>query len=252
MRVKAGGVARAMTEAGGTGGSRGRIEKYGGYLMKRTSARGALLCVVAFIFMLAFGSAVASAVEGAAAGWYWQNPLAQGNSLRDVSVVGDHVVAVGDAGAVFTSDNGGSSWKRQASGMRGARLLSVDFVNTSVGWAAGNGGIMKTTNGGADWAPQAVPGAGTYVFSSVSAVNANEAWACGSSVVDGSSTACRIVRTTDGGAHWDIAPWPPDDGGPPAAVPSPGRLRVVHDRLGHRLGLQPGDAGLGLRDAQDD
>ena len=200
-----GGVVRAMTETGGTGDSRCRIEEYGGYLMKRTSVRGAILGVVAFVALLAFGSAVASAAEGAAAGWYWQNPLTQGNSLLDVSVVGGHVVAVGDAGSVFTSDDGGSSWTRQVSGLRGATLSSVDFVSSSVGWTAGRGGIFRTDDGGVSWDRQNAPDLGKYVYSSVSFVDASHGWACGSYAVDGSTRACRILRTTNGGSTWAVA-----------------------------------------------
>ena len=118
--------------------------------MKRWSVRSVILCAVAFAAFTVFGAGIASAFEGTSGGWYWQNPLKQGNSLHDVAVTPTRAIAVGDAGAVFTSTNGGAKWTRQRSGMRG-KLQSVSFVSASTGWAVGNGGVIKTTNGGVKW-----------------------------------------------------------------------------------------------------
>jgi photosystem II stability/assembly factor-like uncharacterized protein len=172
--------------------------------MERWSARSAILCAVACIALLAFGAGAASAFEGTAGGWYWQNPLVQGNSLHDVAVTSGRTVAVGDAGVVFTSTDGGGSWERGRSGMRGS-LRSVALVDASTGWAVGDGGMIATTDGGRNWKAQDLPGAGTYKFTSVSFVNANDGWACGSYTVRGGTSSSRIVRTVNGGATWTIA-----------------------------------------------
>jgi photosystem II stability/assembly factor-like uncharacterized protein len=153
---------------------------------------------------MVFGAGTASAFEGTSGGWYWQNPLVQGNSLNDVAVTATGAIAVGDAGVVFTSANGGVTWTRRISGMR-SKLLAVDFVSATTGWAVGNGGVIKTTNGGVTWVAQDLPGLGTYRFTSVSFFDLNRGWACGSYSVDGVGTASRILRTIDGGTTWTIA-----------------------------------------------
>ena len=48
--------------------------------MKRQSKRAAWLGALTFVVFLALGGTAALAAEGAAGGWYWQNPLTQGNS----------------------------------------------------------------------------------------------------------------------------------------------------------------------------
>jgi len=153
---------------------------------------------------MAFAAGAARAFEGTAGGWYWQNPLVQGNSLNDVSVTSSRAVAVGDAGVVYTSTDGGVKWTRRSSGMR-RRLLSVDFVDASRGWAVGDAGVIKTTDGGLTWTAKDTPGVGSYHFTSVSFVDASHGWACGSYAVPGAGTASRILRTVDGGDHWTIA-----------------------------------------------
>lgn len=178
--------------------------------MRRWSVRSTILTAVAVAAITIFGVGTASAFEATAGGWYWQNPLVQGNSFHDVAVTPTRAIAVGDAGAVFTSTNGGVTWTRQSSGMR-SKLLAVDFVNDQTGWAVGNGGVIKTTNGGETingrktWEAQDLPGVGTYRFTDVSFFDSDRGWACGSYAVDGAGTASRIVRTSDGGDTWTIA-----------------------------------------------
>ena len=44
-------------------------------------------------------------------GWEWQNPLPQGNTLRDVQLFSANTaIAVGDAGTVMKTTDGGESW----------------------------------------------------------------------------------------------------------------------------------------------
>jgi photosystem II stability/assembly factor-like uncharacterized protein len=172
--------------------------------MRRWSVRSTILTALACAALLVVGVGAASAYEGTSGGWYWQNPLAQGNSLNDAAVTAAGAIAVGDAGVVFTSADGGASWTRRSSGRRGS-LRVVDFVNVSTGWAAGDGGVIKTTNGGVSWQAQDLPGDGVYRFTDVSFVDASHGWACGSYAVAGGAAASRIVRTTDGGDTWTIA-----------------------------------------------
>jgi photosystem II stability/assembly factor-like uncharacterized protein len=84
--------------------------------------------------------------------WEWQNPLPQGNSIRDLYFV-DHETgwAVGEAGTILHTDDGGNTWQVQASGTR-SYLNAVHFTNRQTGWAAGtNGVLLHTADAGHNW-----------------------------------------------------------------------------------------------------
>jgi photosystem II stability/assembly factor-like uncharacterized protein len=56
--------------------------------------------------------------------------------------------AVGDAGTILKTSNGGSSWSSQTSGTNQG-LSSVYFTDAQTGWAVGKSGtIVRTINGG--------------------------------------------------------------------------------------------------------
>ena len=45
-------------------------------------------------------------------GWFWQNPLPQGNDLNDVWVLNQDIIfAVGDKGTLLKSTNAGEAWE---------------------------------------------------------------------------------------------------------------------------------------------
>jgi hypothetical protein len=85
----------------------------------------------------------------AQAGWFWQNPLPQGNPLRGVSFTDANTgTAVGMWGTILRTTNGGSSWTRQSSGTIND-LLGVSFTDANTGTAVGVGGtILRTKTGG--------------------------------------------------------------------------------------------------------
>ena len=85
-------------------------------------------------------------------GWFWQNPLPQGNHLYDVSFTDANTgTAVGDAGTILRTTNGGALWTSQPSGTTN-QLFGVYFTDASTGTAVGgNGTILRTTTGGVIW-----------------------------------------------------------------------------------------------------
>lgn len=95
----------------------------------------------------------ASATESARAqsGWYWQNPLPQGNWLHTATSIGPTtLVAVGDFGTIIRTDDGGATWTLQSSGTTNS-LLGVSFVDANTGIAVGDSGtILRTDDGGAN------------------------------------------------------------------------------------------------------
>src|SRR5215469_5663383 len=98
---------------------------------------------------------IPSSVSLAQSGWFWQNPLPQGNPLHAVSVLDSGTVtAVGDFGTILRTTDGGASWAAQTSGTTNV-LLGLSFVDVNTGWAVGEAGtILQTTDGGASWTPQ--------------------------------------------------------------------------------------------------
>jgi photosystem II stability/assembly factor-like uncharacterized protein len=130
-------------------------------------------------------------------GWFWQNPLPQGNPLEDIYVFDENTaIAVGGVSTVIKTTDGGTSWNVQHyAGGTTERLFSVHFTNNNTGWAVGdNGTILKTTNGGTNWNPQ-TSGMGWRWLHSVHFTDNNTGWAVGRSG--------KILKTTDGGTNWN-------------------------------------------------
>ena len=114
-------------------------------------------------------------------------------------------------GGVWSTRNGGRTWKFHAIHARSWAFTTIDFVDTSHGWAAGytiipddpNAGstaaIFATSDGGASWHKQHFATDAGWM-NMVSFVNTNDGWAVGNgSDMGGAGT---IVATTDGGATW--------------------------------------------------
>ena len=129
------------------------------------------------------------------AGWFWQNPLPQGNRLWSVYCLNDTTgFTVGSFGTILKTTDGGANWVSQASGST-VWLRSVHFpmdalTGYTVGWY---GTILKTTNGGANWVSQS-SGTTNGLNSVHFPVDAQTGYAVGSGGV--------ILKTTDGGTNW--------------------------------------------------
>ncbi len=117
---------------------------------------------------------------------------------------------VGTGGGVWSTTNGGRTWKSHAL-RAGWAFSSIDFIDASHGWAAGavsipsdpNAGstaaVFATSDGGVTWHRQSL-GVDSDQMNTVSFVNANDGWAVGEgSDLGGAGT---IVATTDGGVTW--------------------------------------------------
>ena len=90
------------------------------------------------------------------AGWFWQNPLPQGNTLQSVCFIDNNTgYAVGWLGTIIKTTDGGSNWSILNSGTLNY-LSAVQFpLDAQTGYAVGNkGSILKTTNNGATWVGQ--------------------------------------------------------------------------------------------------
>lgn len=132
-------------------------------------------------------------------GWSWLNPLPQGNTLRDVSFANPlSGTAVGDAGTIIRTTDGGQSWMRLRSGTS-EDLWGVSFTDEFHGIAVGaNGAVVRTTDGGETWITRSINSINT--LRSVTFTDAST----GVAVED----LGRVFRTTDGGDTWSQLPSP--------------------------------------------
>lgn len=72
----------------------------------------------------------------------WQNPLPMGNTLLSVAFVDANTGwAVGVAGTILKTTDGGTTWTRQTSGVLNW-LQAVTFADANTGWAVGSGGTI--------------------------------------------------------------------------------------------------------------
>jgi photosystem II stability/assembly factor-like uncharacterized protein len=135
--------------------------------------------------------------------------------------------AVGDAGTIKRTTDGGTTWASQTSTSTVA-LRSVDFANSTMGWIVGEAGtVLRTGDGGAGWATQSVPTSAT--LRSVACVDA----ATGVAVGD----AGTLLRTADSGSMWTTQ-----------SVPTSATLAAV-DFVGAATGWAVGEGGTVLRTA---
>jgi photosystem II stability/assembly factor-like uncharacterized protein len=104
--------------------------------------------------------------------------------------------AFGEAGALYTTHDGGANWVRQRVPTRHL-LLGGAFLNEEEGWLVGAGAtLLQTSDGGETWRAGMIPGpTRTQVrFTAVSFVDRLRGWAVGS--------GGRVFATSDGGRRW--------------------------------------------------
>jgi photosystem II stability/assembly factor-like uncharacterized protein len=125
--------------------------------------------------------------------WYWQLPQPQGNYLLDVAQAGGRDVwAVGEAGVIVHSADGGISWTSRRLDSYDADLTGVAFLSTTEGWAAGPG-MLHTKDGGATW--QLVRPSGSSRLSGIWFADSSCGWTWGGR---------NVLRTRNGGKTWRL------------------------------------------------
>ncbi|NOS86622.1 MAG: T9SS type A sorting domain-containing protein [Ignavibacteria bacterium] len=98
-------------------------------------------------------------------GWFWLNPLPQGNWLTDVEFTSNNTVYVsGYGGTMMKSTNGGVNFEILANKECGKQII---FINNLTGFSSSANGILKTTNGGNNWRfiPAPVDSVSGYILS---------------------------------------------------------------------------------------
>ncbi|MGY4527285.1 WD40/YVTN/BNR-like repeat-containing protein [Pseudomonas sp. TE21394] len=132
--------------------------------------------------------------------------LAASSTLRDVTLAGQRLVAVGPRGHIVYSDDHGARWQ-QAQVPVSADLNAVSFASAELGWAVGHDGVvLHSRDGGVHWHKQLdgrllaerLPGSGSdNALLDVWFSDARNGYAVGLFNL--------LLHTTDGGEHWQ--PW---------------------------------------------
>lgn len=209
----AGALAAVVISCGGSGGGQGVANGDPGAAADNLALVQGLQCTVA----------------GASTGWCWQRPLPQGNPVLDISLSpSGHGWAVGEAGTILRTTDGGATWSRQVAPVtddlvRVAAALDATDGAAQTGWASSaRGAVVVTSDGGISWrAVQAVGPLGAQeTVASLGTLRSN---ALGSTVSTGSawvltSTGARW-STTDGGATWATTTRPADVAGAVLSTP---------------------------------
>ena len=115
--------------------------------------------------------------------------------------------AVGKAGTILHTTNGGIQWINQQSPDTVNTLCSVYFLDSLTGWAVGGKGVIFTTDGGMNWISKNV--GIDRCFWDITFVDRSIGWIVGSKC--GSSGV--ILRTDDGGSTWRILVDTAENGG---------------------------------------
>ena len=131
----------------------------------------------------------------------WQRlypfPEVINNTLYSVDFVDENFGwAVGQWGIIMHTIDGGQNWEIQQNHTQHWDLLSVDFVDRQIGWAVGEyGTILYTNDGGVTWTNQDVSDL-YYFYYDVQFLDEKSGWIL-------PRYGSFILKTIDGGAHWD-------------------------------------------------
>ncbi|MHB8894655.1 MAG: YCF48-related protein [Candidatus Geothermincolia bacterium] len=112
--------------------------------------------VTTTVIMLASAIVLVLPAHMLAESFVWSAQVSGTGVVLGTMSAGDanHVWAVGQAGTIRYTNNGGSSWGPQASGT-GEDLSGISSTGTMHAWASGDHGvIIMTLNGGSSWNPQ--------------------------------------------------------------------------------------------------
>jgi photosystem II stability/assembly factor-like uncharacterized protein len=128
-------------------------------------------------------------------GWFWQNPMPQGNHLNSIKFISDEIGwAVGDYGTIIRTMDGGATWIQQFSGTT-ENLKDVYFITSSTGIIVGTYGlILRTSDGGTTWTSKSLPSITNNLWG-IAFIDVNNGLISGSQI---------LLATTDSGLTWNV------------------------------------------------
>jgi gliding motility-associated-like protein len=155
--------------------------------------------------------------------WKFSNPKQFGFTVLDVDFFdNNNVIAVGAAGGIAKSTDGGKNWKygpfsfvssaSNGSLLTTATLNDIHYATVSVAYAVGDRGCMaKTTDGGSNWSFVNTPlFANTKNIYAVWFLNKDTGYIGGQS--NSIDSLPKLYITRNGGTTWDSIAAPPSNG----------------------------------------
>ncbi len=191
---------------GGTGATNGPSPITVPVGTTKLSVSGLAPAQYAFAVTAVNGSAVASPYSNPAQAlsrwWSTANPPLTSNRVKAaVSPAPDTFVAVGEAGTVWRSADGGTSWSAIASGTS-ATLNAITTAGTNLVAVGEAGAAVYSSDGGETWS---VAQSGTTLpLVSLWANGGGLVIAVGGRLAGGGGSASVLIRSTDSGATWSF------------------------------------------------
>ena len=139
-----------------------------------------------------------SYICSAQSGWFWQNPLPQGNDINAVKYIDTNLVlAIGVKGTILKSNNGGINWiviyNDIESKLNNMFVLRSNFIIV----VGDEGTIVKSTDGGNFWVSMLF--SENCNLNGVFFLDEQTGWLCGFNTLINHS---EVYKTTDGGQTW--------------------------------------------------
>ncbi|MDR3667487.1 MAG: YCF48-related protein [Ignavibacteriaceae bacterium] len=123
-----------------------------------------------------------------------KNKVSYFDYLNDVKMVNQNTgYAVGWAGTIVRTTDGGLNWKVLSSPMNGLELGGVFFISENTGMAV-NGLIIRTTDGGDNW--NVIDSGSPLYLAGISFADMNNGFSVGSNG--------KITHSSDGGISWSL------------------------------------------------
>lgn len=164
------------------------------------------------IWQVTSGGYIYKSVDGGVT-WVVQDAgvASGGSDLHAVHFITDRVgAAVGAAGAVLTTQDGGTTWSTMTVPVS-AILSAVWVVDSDHIWVgAENGRLYYTENGGVTWAERTFTNAGTGKVRSISFAPGSALF--GIMVWNSASPVGKVLTTIDGGFSWSVETTPANSG----------------------------------------
>ena len=129
----------------------------------------------------------------AQSGWFWQNPLPQGNDLLSISFINQNTgYAVGNFGTVIKTTDMGETWKNVELPTT-CNYTKIKFIDLNTGFLIrSDSTLLKTTNGGINW---------NIICNSIGKIY-NFSFNSPDTGIIISGNDRHILKTTNGGINW--------------------------------------------------
>jgi len=134
-------------------------------------------------------------------GWFWQNPLPQGNALGKAFISGNDGYIIGHLGTFLKTTNLGLNWIAQ-SNIPFFELKSSQFFDlNNIYLVTDNSYLMKSSNGGVNWSTLPIlTGETPYV----NFIDLQTGYALTHSSISNFSGTWTLYKTTNAGFSWNL------------------------------------------------